>query len=204
VLKGLRVVSRHRALDGLIRGRVWIVLIAFALIGIVALQLLVLSLNASIGRALVRQAALQRANAALSIENSEQASGERVEMRAARLGMQLVPIASLRFLTSDPRANLARAAAALDTPVHTASSTSTPADATSQATEAPVAQTPASTLSEPAAAPTSPAATVTAPPAATPLAPAESGASAQATSASSAGGVGVASAGEPNQQQGSG
>ncbi len=54
-----------RALDRLIRGRIWIALIAFALIGIVTLQLLVLQLNAGIGRALVREAQLQRENAAL-------------------------------------------------------------------------------------------------------------------------------------------
>jgi len=80
----------------------------------VTLQLLVLQLNAGIGRALVREAQLQRENAAESIENSELASGERVEAQAARLGMQLVPIGALRFLGSDPQADVARAAAALD------------------------------------------------------------------------------------------
>jgi cell division protein FtsL len=109
------------AIDRLIRGRIWIGVIAFALIGIVTLQLLVLQLNANIGRALVREAQLQRGNAALSIEDSELAGGERVEARAARLGMQLVPVGSLRFLTSYPSADIARAAAALRTPVHSAS-----------------------------------------------------------------------------------
>ena len=55
------------------------------------MQLVVLELNAGIGRALERQAQLQRENAALSIENSELAAGERVESQAARLGMELVP-----------------------------------------------------------------------------------------------------------------
>ena len=63
-----------------------------------------LQLNASIGRSLVREAQLQRADAALSIEGSELAGGERVETRAALLGMQLVPEGSLRFLTSRSRA----------------------------------------------------------------------------------------------------
>ncbi len=35
--------------------------------------------------------------------------------------MQLVPVGALRFLTADPRADIARAAAALGTPVHTSS-----------------------------------------------------------------------------------
>ena len=111
--------SRHQALDRLIRGRTWIALIAFALIGIVTLQLLVLKLNANIGRALEHEARLQRENAALSIESSELAAGERVEAQAARLGMELVPVGDLRFLAVDPRFDIARAAAALSTPVHT-------------------------------------------------------------------------------------
>lgn len=124
VLEAIAGLSSHRALDRLIRGRIWIALIAFALIGIVMLQLLVLQLNANMGRALVREAQLQRENAALSIEGSELAGGERVESKAARLGMQLVPMGSLRFLTSYPPADIARAAAALNTPVHTVTTTS--------------------------------------------------------------------------------
>jgi cell division protein FtsL len=118
LLGALNGVSRSGALDRLIRGRIWIAVIAFALIGIVTLQLLVLQLNASIGRSLVREAQLQRANAALSIESSELSAGERVESQAGRLGMQLVPLDALRFLTADPRADVVRAAAALKTPVH--------------------------------------------------------------------------------------
>jgi len=99
---------------------VWIALIAFALIGIVTLQLLVLTLNAHIGRALERAALLQSENTALSIESSELAGGERIESEATRLGMELVPMNALRFLNVDPRADIVRAAAALNTPVHAA------------------------------------------------------------------------------------
>jgi hypothetical protein len=120
----LTSVSRHQALDRLIRGRTWIVLVAFALIGIVTLQLLVLTLNAHIGRTLVREAQLQRENATSSIESSELASGERVESLAARLGMELVQVGDVRFLAVDPRADIARAAAALDEPAGSASATS--------------------------------------------------------------------------------
>jgi hypothetical protein len=128
LLDALGSVASHGAVDRLIRGRIWIGVIAFALIGIVTLQLLVLQLNAGIGRTLVREAQLQRGNAALSIEDSELAGGERVESKAARLGMQLVPVGSLRFLTSYPPADIARAAAALGTPVH-AAGTSTASNA---------------------------------------------------------------------------
>jgi cell division protein FtsL len=130
LLEAVGSLASHGAIDRLIRGRVWIAVIAFALIGIVTLQLLVLQLNANIGRALVRAAQLQQGNAALSVEDSELAGGERVESKAARLGMQLVPAGALRFLTSYPPADVARAAAALNTPVHGAGSSSTGSSST--------------------------------------------------------------------------
>ena len=131
VLGAIGSLASHSAIDRLIRGRIWIGVIAFALIGIVTLQLLVLRLNANIGRTLVREAQLQSANTALSIEDSELAGGERVEAKAGRLGMQLVPVGSLRFLTSYPPADLARAAAALDTPVRSGGAGSAAAGASS-------------------------------------------------------------------------
>ena len=118
VAKGLP----HQRLDRLIRGRSWIALIAFALIGIVALQLMLLKLNAGIGRSLALESSLQRQNAALSIESSELAAGNRVETRASALGMQLVPVSSLRFLTANPRVDAARAASALSARSHAPSS----------------------------------------------------------------------------------
>jgi len=126
VLAALRGVSRHRLLDRLIAGRTWIALLAFALIGIVTLQLGLLELNSGIGRALERTALLQRENASLSIEDSELAAGERVESQAARLGMELVPTGALRFLTARPGTDALHAAAALSAPAKsTSTSTST-------------------------------------------------------------------------------
>jgi len=150
LLETLTGISRHQALDRLIRGRAWIALIAFALIGIVTLQLLLLTLNAHIGRALVRAAQLQRENAAYSIEDSELAGGERIESQAARLGMTLVPEGALRFLRVDPRADIARAGAALSAPVHSSSAgssetgTAASAPATSATTASAAEQTAAS------------------------------------------------------------
>lgn len=120
LLHGLEALAAHRMLDRLIRGRLWIGIIAFALIGIVTLQLGLLRLNSGIGRALEQETSLQRENAALSIENSELSSGDRVESQAARLGMQLVPMTGLRFLTSSPGGDIARAAARLREPLHAA------------------------------------------------------------------------------------
>jgi len=146
LLGALDGVSRSGALDRLIRGRIWIGVITFALIGIVTLQLLVLQLNASIGRSLVRESQLQRTNAALSIEGSELAGGERVETQAALLGMQLVPEGSLRFLSDNPRADIARAAAAVKARAHAASSSG---EIGATATDASAAAPSTATASEP-------------------------------------------------------
>ncbi len=116
-----RSLAGHRLLDRLIRGRIWIGIVAFALIGIVTLQLGLLKLNSGIGRALEREASLQRSNAALSIENSELASGTRVETQAERLGMRVSDISSLHFLTSHPAGDAGRAAAVLRKPLAPAS-----------------------------------------------------------------------------------
>jgi len=114
----LRVAARLERLSRLrlaSLGRTWIALVAFALIGIVTLQLVLLKLNASIGRALEHEALLQRQNAALSIENSELAASPRVEAGAERIGMELVPPGALRFLAVRPGFDASRAAAALST-----------------------------------------------------------------------------------------
>jgi hypothetical protein len=216
LLGALDGVSRSGALDRLIRGRIWIGVITFALIGIVTLQLLVLQLNASIGRSLVREAQLQRTNAALSIEGSELAGGERVETQAALLGMQLVPEGSLRFLTDNPRADIARAAAAVKARAHVAASsgetdattTAASAIAASEATEPSPAGEPGTTAAAPpttATGESDPSSTTTNAPSPEAAAPGTSPAPAPAATTSSeapadgavseAGGVG---SGQPN------
>jgi hypothetical protein len=119
LIAALEGLSRHRLLDRLIRGRGWIALVAFALIGIVTMQLGLLKLNGGIGRALEQEALLQRENAALSIENSELAAGGPVASRAGQIGMQFVPAGALRFLAIRPVSDLTRAAAAAGAPIHT-------------------------------------------------------------------------------------
>jgi hypothetical protein len=121
-------VATHRLLDRLIRGRLWIGVIAFALIGIVTMQLGLLKLNAGIGRSLEREALLQRENATLSTENSEMAAGERVEAQAEHMGMALIPSGALRFLAAHPGADASKAVVALSSsaPTATGSGATTP------------------------------------------------------------------------------
>jgi len=150
LLAALENLSQHRLIDRLIRSRVWIGLVAFALIGIVTLQLGLLKLNASIGRALEREALLQRQNAALQIENSELAADGEVVLRAERLGMVSVPLQALRFLSADPRRDPARAAAALRS---AASSASAEAASSSESGAPPAESTALAQTSATAAAP---------------------------------------------------
>jgi hypothetical protein len=106
----------HPLVDRLLAGKAWIGVVAFALIGIVTLQLLLLQLNRSIGHDLEHQGVLQRQNATLAIENSELAVGERIQHQASGLGMTLIPASALRFL-SVHRGATAKALAALSVPV---------------------------------------------------------------------------------------
>jgi hypothetical protein len=127
--------SNSPFLDRLIRGRLWIGILAFSLIGIVAMQLFVLRLNTDIGRTLARQAALERQNTLTRITDSSASAGNLVEPTAAAAGMTVAPAGSLHFVTVS-HSDLQRAAAALQTPV--AESASTEAASTEGAsTEAP-------------------------------------------------------------------
>jgi cell division protein FtsL len=112
-LSALERLANHRLLDRLIRGRISIGLVAFALIGIVTLQLGLLTLNTSIGRTLEHESQLQRQNAALSVENAELTEANRVEASAAQLGMEPATLGSLRFLSARPRIDPIRGASAL-------------------------------------------------------------------------------------------
>jgi hypothetical protein len=139
LLSAVESVAQHRLFDRLIRGRAWIGIVAFALIGIVTLQLGLLKLNGGIGRALEHEALLQRTNAALSIENSELAAGTRVEARAGHLGMTFAPSGSLHFLSANAHGEIAKAVAALSSAARAAAQSreaSAAAASESQASEA--------------------------------------------------------------------
>jgi len=104
-------------LDRLVRGRLWIGLIAFSLIGIVAMQLMVLKLNSGIGASLTRAAELQRANAQLGIEAATGSGEGRIEPLAAATGMTFAAPGSVHFVASSPASDVAHAAAVLAAPI---------------------------------------------------------------------------------------
>jgi hypothetical protein len=135
------VESSARLLDRLIRSRTWIVLIAFALIGIVAMQLWLLKLNGGIGRAIEHEGYLQRTNATLAAENSSYSAGDLIEQQAAAAGMSIVPAGKLVFLHARAGVDERLAAARLAQPVQAPTESSTTTASTQPS--APAAQPPA-------------------------------------------------------------
>jgi len=93
----------HRLLDRLIRGRLWIGIIAFALVGIVFMQVSLLKLNAGIGRSVQDATSLERQNAGLQAQVSQLSAGDRIEAEGRRLGMVMAPAGDVRFLSASPR-----------------------------------------------------------------------------------------------------
>lgn len=82
-----------RFLDRLIRGRLWIPLVAMGLMGIVFMQVSMLKLNAGIGRAVQASATLERQNSTMRAEVSGMESGSKIYATAKDIGM-VAPAAS--------------------------------------------------------------------------------------------------------------
>ena len=85
-------------LDRLVRGRLWLGIVAVALLGIVFMQVSLLRLNASVGVAVTKADTLERENSGLRGDISKLDSGERIQDVAAKLGMVMPPAGDVRFL----------------------------------------------------------------------------------------------------------
>jgi hypothetical protein len=115
VFERLRALPEHRAVDRLLRGRVWIWLIGVLLGGIVAMQVSLLKLNTGISRAVTTTATLERQNAKLDAEIARLSSSERIRAGALEKGMVTPPAGEVEFLPARPGRD-ARAAARRMTP----------------------------------------------------------------------------------------
>jgi cell division protein FtsL len=98
LVEAVRTLPDRRLVDRLLRGRIWIVAIGFLLIGIVAMQVSLLKLNASINRAVEQSSSLERTNGELRATVSRLSSGERIQEAAARLGMVMAPAGQVHYL----------------------------------------------------------------------------------------------------------
>ncbi len=147
LLGALAALPDARLLDRVIRGRLWIGLVAFALIGIVAMQLMLLKLNTGIGHAIEHEQLLQRQNASLEIAVSDEAAPDRVELEAQRLGMTPAAPGAIQFLSGSGHALTSADVRALAAPVDSTSTSSSTATASTAGTGAAatsaVAPTPA-------------------------------------------------------------
>jgi len=110
-----RTLPDSRALDRLIRGRAWVAVIAVALIGIVAMQVHMLGLNAGIGRAVEKTSTLEQQNTSLRLEVSRLSSGERIAAEASRLGLVMPNAGEVRY-TDVHTTDAARAARIMRSP----------------------------------------------------------------------------------------
>jgi len=156
-------VSASRAMDRLVRSRVWIGIIAFGLIGIVATQVSLLKLNSGIGRAVQTVSTLERSNASLRREISRLSAGERIQPLAEAKGFVMPAPKDVRYLTASGSTSAAarRAVRSMRLPGPAAIGFGTSAGVTGLTAPTPPAAGTATTTPAPA---------VTAPPAPAPAA----------------------------------
>src|SRR3954465_8835224 len=88
----------HRLVDRLVRGRVWIPLIGFLLIGIVFMQVSMLKLNAGIGKNVEKSSTLERTNGELRADLAKLEAGERIQQAASKFGMVMPAPDQVKYL----------------------------------------------------------------------------------------------------------
>jgi hypothetical protein len=100
-------VSASRLMDRVVRGRVWIGVIAFSLIGLVAMQVSMLKLNSGIGRAVQTISTLERSNSALRSDVTRLSAGERILPLAEAQGFVMPAPADVDYLRAGDRHDVA-------------------------------------------------------------------------------------------------
>ena len=112
----IRGLPEHTLLDRIIRGRAWIPLLGVLLVGIVAMQVEILKLGTGMGRWIERSSTLSAKNEALQASVAALMDDQRIEALAAKMGMVMPDPTTLSFLSAQPGANGARAAANIHAP----------------------------------------------------------------------------------------
>jgi hypothetical protein len=100
VLRRTRALADSRFLDRLIRGRLWIPLVAAGLMGIVFMQVSMLKLNAGIGRAVQSASTLEDQNTNLRAAVSGMESATRIDAAARHLGMVVPTDGSAHYVSA--------------------------------------------------------------------------------------------------------
>jgi hypothetical protein len=110
----------HSLLDRIVRGRAWIPLLGVLLAGIVAMQVEVLKLGASIGRSIERGTALESRNEILRASVASLADDARIEQLAGGVGMVMPAPAEVKFVAARGGNDLLRAVNNIHAPDATA------------------------------------------------------------------------------------
>jgi hypothetical protein len=103
-------------LDRIVRGRAWIPLLGLMLAGIVAMQVEVLKLGASLGRSIERSSALQTRNETLRATVGALDDDQRVEAVAAKSGLVMPAPQTVGFLSVGSGQQVQRAVANIHVP----------------------------------------------------------------------------------------
>ncbi len=96
-------VSASRFMDRVVRGRVWIAVIAVSLFGLVATQVSLLKLNSGIGRAVQTVSTLERSNSALRSDITRLSAGERIAPLAQAQGLVMPAPGDVSYLHAGDR-----------------------------------------------------------------------------------------------------
>jgi hypothetical protein len=106
----------HSLLDRLVRGRAWIPLLGVLLAGVVATQVEILKLGASMGRAIEQTTTLTSENEQLRGNVAMLSDDQRIERLASAMGMVLPPPGAVGYLSAGSNPNVGRALANLHSP----------------------------------------------------------------------------------------
>lgn len=106
----------HPWLDRVVRGRVWIPLLGVLLAGIVAAQVEILKLNASMGRSLEQNGTLTTQNQLLQQNVASLSDDQRIERLATGMGLVAPPPGAVGFLAAKPGGQAGGAVANLHAP----------------------------------------------------------------------------------------
>jgi cell division protein FtsL len=112
----VRGLPNHSLVDRLVRGRAWIPVLGVLLAGIVFMQVEILKLGTSMGRAMERSSALQTRNESLQASVATLADDQRIERLAAGMGMVMPRPDSFVFLSGRSGAEVSRALANIHAP----------------------------------------------------------------------------------------
>jgi hypothetical protein len=109
----IAAVPDARLVERTLRGRAWIAILGVLLIGLVALQVSMLKLNAGIGTAVERSSTLERQNSRLEATTARLASADRIRGKARKLGLVAPRVERQRYVWArDANAKVAAAAIA--------------------------------------------------------------------------------------------